>query len=107
MQAGPENPLVGVEGRVKILNALGNSLLENPDIFGQAGRPGHLVDHLLKMHPDKQELPEFTGSDDVIVEWRALTVVLLDNMLALVNKKLVEKGAKTALSLAQILEAGT
>ena len=55
----------------------------------------------------KQELPEFDGSDGVIVEWRALTVVLLDNMLALVNKKLIEKGAKTELSLAQMLEAGT
>lgn len=60
-------------------------------------------------------LPEFDPSDDVIVEWRALTVILLDEMLALVNARLAKMSSKDdsvstpplELSLAQMLEAGT
>lgn len=71
-------------------------------------------------------LPEFDPSDDVIVEWRAMTVVLLDDMLVLVNDRLGKmasdnitsgvNGSQTGtdaskpvlkLSLAQMLEAGT
>jgi hypothetical protein len=47
-------------------------------------------------------VPLFTTDDDVIVEWRAVTVGFLDELLAEVNKVL---GAQ--LSLAQMLEAGT
>ncbi|KAF1344914.1 hypothetical protein BDV97DRAFT_425216 [Delphinella strobiligena] len=54
-----------------------------------------------------QELPEFDPSEDVIVEWRALTVALLDLVHVLVNKKLRAEGATVDLSLAQVLEAGT
>lgn len=54
-----------------------------------------------------QELPEFDPSEDVIVEWRALTVALLDLVHVLVNKKLRGEGATVELSLAQVLEAGT
>jgi hypothetical protein len=46
--------------------------------------------------------PLFTADDDVIVEWRAVTVGFLDELLAEVNKQL-----NTKLSLAQMLEAGT
>jgi hypothetical protein len=53
--------------------------------------------------------PEFHATGDVIVEWRAMTVFLLDLMLAMVNEKLATKtnGAATVLSLPQLLEAGT
>lgn len=47
-------------------------------------------------------VPMFTADDDVIVEWRAVTVGFLDELLAEVNKQL-----NTKLSLAQMLEAGT
>ncbi|KAL2836462.1 hypothetical protein BJY01DRAFT_55876 [Aspergillus pseudoustus] len=40
------NPLVGAGARVEILQRLGQSLLDNKDIFGPTGRPGLLVDHL-------------------------------------------------------------
>ena len=50
--------------------------------------------------------PLFTADDDVIVEWRALTVGFLDLLLAEVNKQLGLAGEQ-ALSLAQMLEAGT
>jgi hypothetical protein len=54
------------------------------------------------------DLPAYDAGGDVIVEWRALTVALLDRMRDLANAKLAAKadGAKP-LSLAQILEAGT
>ena len=53
------------------------------------------------------ELPEFEPSEDVIVEWRSLTVALLDLVHVKVNEKLRAKGATLDLSLAQVLEAGT
>jgi hypothetical protein len=51
-------------------------------------------------------VPLFTADDDVIVEWRALTVGFLDDLLAEVNTLLGLQGDKK-LSLAQMLEAGT
>jgi hypothetical protein len=45
-QVGPDNPLVGVEGRVSLLNRLGRVVATNLDIFGQHDdpRPGGLFD---------------------------------------------------------------
>jgi hypothetical protein len=53
--------------------------------------------------------PRFDATGDVIVEWRAMTVMLLDLMLSMVNEKLAKKtnGTATELSLPQLLEAGT
>lgn len=51
------------------------------------------------------ELPSFPASGDVIVEWRALTVALLDELHGLVSKHYEPRGIK--LSMAQMLEAGT
>ncbi|KAI1621918.1 hypothetical protein EDD37DRAFT_500435 [Exophiala viscosa] len=51
-------------------------------------------------------VPTFEPSDDVIVEWRALTVGFLDELLAAVNKGLGLEGSQQ-LTLAQMLEAGT
>jgi hypothetical protein len=48
----------------------------------------------------------FEPGDDVIVEWRAVTVGFLDDMLAAVNTGLGLEGEE-CLSLAQMLEAGT
>ncbi|WP_145680096.1 URC4/urg3 family protein [Azospirillum brasilense] len=45
-QAGPDNPLVGVEGRAALLRRLGGALDAAPDLFGQPGRVGHLYDAL-------------------------------------------------------------
>ncbi len=47
-QVSSDNPLVGVEGRVALLNALGQAVLANPLVFGQQQglRPGGLFDHL-------------------------------------------------------------
>lgn len=51
-------------------------------------------------------VPTFEPGDDVIVEWRAVTIGFLDELLTAVNKGLGLKGAEQ-LTLAQMLEAGT
>lgn len=56
--------------------------------------------------PNVEVVPLFNADDDVIVEWRALTVGFLDDLLVEVNKMLGLRGSN-ALSLAQMLEAGT
>jgi hypothetical protein len=43
-QAGPRNPLLGIEGRVQLLNNLGKAV-KNKDIF-KDGRPGNIVDYV-------------------------------------------------------------
>jgi hypothetical protein len=68
---------------------------------------GLLVDLGLLKLKDKHKLvagiaPQFKADDDVIVEWRAVTIGFLDLILTNVNAKL---GVK--LSLPQLLEAGT
>jgi hypothetical protein len=45
-QVRDDNPLVGVEGRVHLLRALGTALRRRPDLFSPAARIGALVDHL-------------------------------------------------------------
>jgi hypothetical protein len=51
-------------------------------------------------------VPMFTADDDVIVEWRAVTVGLLDDLLIDVNNLLGLSGSDK-LNLAQMLEAGS
>ena len=50
-QAGPGNPLVGLDGRAQLLRRLGRALLDRPDVYGPAARPGGLHDHLLRLRP--------------------------------------------------------
>jgi hypothetical protein len=47
-QVSPSNPLVGIEGRAKLLQNLG-SAMENKHIF-KDGRPGNLIDYLVEKH---------------------------------------------------------
>lgn len=51
-QAGPDNPLVGLEGRTALLNRLGRTVAAAPAVFGRADepRPGGLFDHLVAEH---------------------------------------------------------
>lgn len=48
-------------------------------------------------------LPQFAAGDDVIVEWRAMTLVLIDKLYPMILSRM--DGA--SLSMAQLLEAGT
>nr|POE87339.1 uracil catabolism protein 4 [Quercus suber] len=59
-----------------------------------------------KGQPNVEVVPLFTADDDVIVEWRALTIGFLDMLLDEVNTQLNLNG-ENKLSLAQMLEAGT
>src|SRR5690606_18739805 len=46
-QVGPNNPLVGVEGRVSLLRQLGEALKKSPQYFGSdMPRPGGIYDAL-------------------------------------------------------------
>ena len=47
LQASPDNPLVGLDGRVALLHRLGRATATQPDVFGSLGRPGGLYDQLL------------------------------------------------------------
>ncbi|MCJ1231550.1 hypothetical protein MMC12_008227 [Toensbergia leucococca] len=60
----------------------------------------------LKGHPCMEIVPLFTVDDDVIVEWRAVTIGFLDELLLEVNRMLLLQG-DDRLTLAQMLEAGT
>ena len=44
LQHGPDNPLVGFDGRVDLVRALGAAVAAAPALF-VAGRPGGLIDH--------------------------------------------------------------
>ena len=46
-QVGPDNPLVGLEGRVALLRRLGEVMHATPAVFGRPARLGHLLDFLL------------------------------------------------------------
>ncbi|WP_436409583.1 URC4/urg3 family protein [Kaistia defluvii] len=47
-QVSPENPMVGLEGRAKLLNALGRVVADRADLFGtDEARPGGLFDAVL------------------------------------------------------------
>lgn len=56
--------------------------------------------------PNMEVVPLFLPDDDVVVEWRAVTVGMLDDLLAEVNKQLGLSG-RLQLNLAQMLEAGS
>lgn len=67
---------------------------------------GLLIDSELLRIKDKKDLEKAHLPDaEIIVEWRALTVVLLDELADLIRKKLRKN--QTELPLAKILQGGT
>ncbi|KAJ5157659.1 uncharacterized protein N7482_008759 [Penicillium canariense] len=53
----------------------------------------------------EKELPSYEATSDVIVEWRAMTVALLDKLHELVSARFAGQGV--SLSMPQMLEAGS
>lgn len=51
-QVSSENPLVGLEGRVGLLRALGSALIANEELFGPEHRMGNIVGALAKKARD-------------------------------------------------------
>lgn len=101
-------PLTRVLG-IKVINdSLGTGLPEyrNGGLFYDLGA--------LKLKPEVlvagqkasgQSLPLYSATGDTIVEWRAMTVALLDELHGLVSAHFEKEGVK--LNLAQMLEAGS
>ncbi|KAL8951192.1 MAG: hypothetical protein Q9222_002822 [Ikaeria aurantiellina] len=61
---------------------------------------------MVRGQPSMEVVPLFSAEDDVVVEWRALTIGFLDDLLIEVNRLLKLEGPDK-LSLAQMLEAGS
>ncbi len=56
MQVSIKNPLVGLEGRASLLNRLGQTVEDDPEVFGLADdpRPGGLFDYLVARAPKER-----------------------------------------------------
>jgi len=72
----------------------------------QRGLQQYQYNAMKEGQPNVEVVPLFAADDDVIVEWRAVTVGFLDELAMEVNGVLGLMG-KDQLSLAQVLEAGT
>ncbi|MEL6226939.1 MAG: URC4/urg3 family protein [Pseudomonadota bacterium] len=57
------NPLVGLDGRVSLMRALGKVLEQTPDVFASAGpaRVGGLFDYIRSRHGDQVEAADVLG----------------------------------------------
>ena len=81
-------------------------LLTLKDEDRERGLKAYRDNAMIKGQPNVEVVPLFTADDDVIVEWRAVTVGFLDALLEEVNAQL-GLFARDGLSLAQLLEAGS
>ncbi|TBW39236.1 DUF1688 family protein [Siculibacillus lacustris] len=54
LQVSASNPLVGLDGRLGLVNRLGQQIAYRSDVFGteDGARPGGLLDHLTRRFPD-------------------------------------------------------
>ncbi|ODH35040.1 hypothetical protein ACO22_02992 [Paracoccidioides brasiliensis] len=69
-QVSGSNTMLGIDSRAALLRELGNSLLSHHDIFGDQGRPGNLVDHMVQSAGASSEL-------DILVFWDVLQTLLI------------------------------
>ncbi|VEU19374.1 DEKNAAC100443 [Brettanomyces naardenensis] len=46
-QVTSSNPIAGFEGRYQMIRHLGQTLVENKEVFGEDARPGNMVDYLI------------------------------------------------------------
>ncbi|EWC46277.1 hypothetical protein DRE_04448 [Drechslerella stenobrocha 248] len=69
-QVSEGNQMLGVESRAGLLRSLGTSLLAHPEVFGAEGRPGNLVDYMVKLANGSKEL-------DILVMWDVLQTTLI------------------------------
>ncbi|OAG12971.1 DUF1688-domain-containing protein [Paraphaeosphaeria sporulosa] len=69
-QISDRNPMLGVDSRTNLLKSLGTSLLAHSNVFGPEGRPGNIVDYMLKTATD-------TSSLDILRFWDVLQELLI------------------------------
>jgi len=63
-QVSEHNPLVGIEERAILLRRLGEVMSEQPEVFGEDGRPGGLLDMLISpLGPDVPHTADVTAHD--------------------------------------------
>lgn len=63
-QVSPTNPLVGLEERAILLRRLGEAMAEQPEVFGEDGRPGGLFDMIVSpLGPDVPHTAAVTAHD--------------------------------------------
>src|SRR4030095_978955 len=63
-QVGEDNPLVGIEERAVLLRRLGEVMSEQPEVFGEDGRPGGLLDMIISpLRPDVPHTADVTAHD--------------------------------------------
>ena len=66
-QVTNENPLVGVQGRVELLQRLGKALTQRPEIFGaQNQRIGNMVDYIIEKSSSSKEISALFVLDVVL-----------------------------------------
>ncbi|KAK4137737.1 DUF1688-domain-containing protein [Trichocladium antarcticum] len=73
LQSQPGNEMAGLEGRAQLLIRLGRALEENKEFFGEDGRPGNMLGHILS-HPSTQ------ASSVIIVPMPVLWNVLMNGL---------------------------
>ncbi|KAK3685190.1 hypothetical protein B0T22DRAFT_212812 [Podospora appendiculata] len=73
LQSKPGNEMAGLEGRAQLLIRLGQALDEKREFFGEAGRPGNMLVHILS-HPSTQ------ASNIIIVPLTVLWNVLMNGL---------------------------
>ena len=56
-QVSENNPLVGVDGRVSLIQKLGEAVLANKEVFPK-GRPGSIIDYLCEKHGKNFEVKD-------------------------------------------------
>lgn len=63
-QVSQANPLVGIEERAILLRRLGEAMAEQPEVFGEDGRPGGMLDMLISpLGPDVPHTADVAAHD--------------------------------------------
>jgi len=63
-QVGESNPLVGIEERAILLRRLGEAMTEQPEVFGEDGRPSGMFDMIISpLGPDAPPTAEVMAHD--------------------------------------------
>lgn len=60
-QVSESNPLLGVEGRVSLMNQLGKAIEDNPEFF-RDGRPGGIIDYLIDKYGKNFEVSDILNA---------------------------------------------
>lgn len=76
-QVTANNLLVGLEGRAALLRRLGQALQDQPAVFGQPARPGHLFDLLVNKSPQPAPAEQSAQEAQSTIHAHELLSVLL------------------------------